>query len=104
MYTPILGGSVSVHVHSQASNCYVGSDSCPIMGGLHNRSPGVNSEPVNINFGLGSKELLVVTLCNMFKCNKPDMTNGLYEGTKTHKLAQQNKIMCCYILRKQLTN
>ena len=47
----------------------------------------------HINFGLGSKELPVVTLRNMFKCYiKLVMTNSLYEGTKTHKLVLQNNV------------
>ena len=44
------------------------------------------SAPVNINFGLGSKELSVVNMCIKVKSNDP------YEGTKTHKLAQQNNV------------
>ena len=52
----------------------------------------------HINFGLGSKELSVVTLRNMFKCIEFVMSNDLNEGAKTHKLAK----MTCYHTSKDV--
>ena len=38
----------------------------------------------------------------MFKCIKVVLSNDLYEGTKTHKLAQQNNIVYLFFRKNSL--